>query len=237
MRKFAIFLALALFISTSAWATETKHKKPKCKKPTTYSHSSSTAASLSYSGGSSSSSSNSMRYEQYSFDRVKFTHVHPANLSIGEASKPVMQWYVQGHTEKDDFTGKRVNALQVGVSGPISWGWKDKIDKSLGTEEKRLADQVRHQEERHQLYILHQKEHHQADMALMCIELHQMLERSNIEVSQELKQRCTAFEHMNNNATQDIIARKYGQWVRHSQEKDGRENPNQVMPHTRPYTK
>lgn len=164
-------------------------------------------------GGAASSSSHTgdNALSNNIVERTQFNAINPTSVRIGEASKPVPQFYIQGQTEDDNFSGKRSNALQAGVTIPIAWGTG--INGALFVEQQHLRDRN-----------LHEREKHQAEMAVLCMELHKVMQSTGAEMSPELWNRCAGFEHFNNASTMKILGPHNGEM-----------NPRQYSPHHSPY--
>jgi hypothetical protein len=174
-------------------------------------------------GGDSSSEASSNAYTGDNSltnsitEKVRFEAANPMSVRIGEVSKPVSQVYFKGHSEEDSFSGDWSNAIEAGVTIPITWGTG--VNSALNVEQQHLRDRN-----------LHEREKHQGEMAQMCMTLHKYVLSTGIEMSPELWSRCSGFTHTNNERTNKLME-QIPPNGRHNQKM----NPLQLSPHKEPY--
>lgn len=227
--KYLLIITMALTICAPSWACE-----PQCNnaaaiatggsanvKSTNINNNRATSTSSALSGSSSASDSTSHTGDNtitmHTSEHTQFSPTNTSSVRIGAVSKPVPQVYIQGQTEDDYFSGKRSNAIQAGVSIPITWGTG--VNGALATESQHLKDRN-----------LHEREIHQAEMARVCMELHKYILSTGADMSPELWSRCKGFEHSNNERTNHIMEGVYPPG-RHNQEM----NERQISPHNEEY--
>ena len=125
--------------------------------------------------------------------------------------------YIQYQAD-EDYHGDIRQSGQIGVSIPITYGMG--LNNAWSSEKQHLRDRN-----------LHNREKHQADMAILCMEVHSIMERTGQTVSKELWDRCAGVEHFNNDATMKWFENKFG--VRHSSKPQM--NKDQFSPHSESY--
>lgn len=215
-----VILALCL-IATQTGACETIDENGSCEKNQEQSqdqaqnqgqHQSATAVGTATAKNGNNTVSNNF------YEKTKFATQASDNATIGSTSRPVPRFYIEYQADEDYRGDVRQSGL-IGVSIPITYGLG--LDNAWSAEKQRLRDKN-----------LHNREKHQANIAILCMEIHSIMERTGETVSKELWERCAGVEHFNNDATMKWFEGKFG--IRHSAKPQL--NKDQFSHHSEPYT-